>query len=199
MLPVPGARHIGTSKHKCPNHDFFLDIWEAHGAKFESCPKCAGLWLHEKELKVLKDATDDGNLRWMNDEIAAVEKTSGVASKRSCPEGHCLMLSTHFGNSGITIERCDTCHGVWLDRDEFSDIVSYLEDEMVHETSADMKQKVAEDVKAVFSDKSKSTLTEILDAKSAISALISTSIFEHPKLADFLLRANKAERVIGGN
>ncbi len=126
VLPVPGARHIGTAKHKCPNHDFFLDIWEAHGAKFESCPKCAGLWLHEKELKVLKDKTDDGNLRWMNDEIAAIEKTSGIASKRSCPEGHGSMLSTHFGNSGITIERCDTCHGVWLERDEFNDIVSYL-------------------------------------------------------------------------
>jgi Zn-finger nucleic acid-binding protein len=199
VVPVPGARHIGTAKHKCPNHEFLLDIWEAYGAKFESCPKCAGLWLHEKELKVLKDKTDDGNLRWMNDEIAAIDKTSGVASKRSCPEGHGILLSTHFGNSGITIERCDTCHGVWLDRDEFNDIVSYLEDEMVHETSANMKQKVTEEVKAVFSDDSKSKLTEILDAKSAISALISTSIFEHPKLADFLLRANKAERVIGGN
>ena len=41
VLPVPGARHIGTAKHKCPNHEFFLDIWEVHGAKFESCPKCA--------------------------------------------------------------------------------------------------------------------------------------------------------------
>lgn len=199
VVPVPGARHIGTAKHKCPDHDFFLDIWETNGAKFETCPKCAGLWLHEKELKVLKDATDDGNLRWMNDEIAAIDKTSGVASKRSCPEGHGALLSTHFGNSGITIERCDKCHGVWLDRDEFDDIIRYLEDEMVHETSADMKQKAAEEVKAVFHDKSKSTLSEILDAKSAISALISVSIFDHPKLANFLLQANKAERVIGGS
>jgi Zn-finger nucleic acid-binding protein len=199
VLPVPGARHIGMAKHKCPDHDFFLDIWEAYGIKFETCPKCAGLWLHEKELKVLKDKTDDGNLRWMNDEIAAIDKTSGVASKRLCPEGHGNLLSTHFGNSGITIERCDTCHGLWLDRDEFNGIVRYLEDEMVHETSADLKQKVAQEVKAVFSDKSKGTLTEILDEKSAISALISASIFDHPKLASFLLQANKAERVIGGN
>jgi hypothetical protein len=62
-----------------------------------------------------------------------------------------------------------------------------------------MKQKAVQEVKAVFSDKSKGKLTEILDAKSAISALISVSIFDHPKLASFLLQANKAERVIGGN
>jgi Zn-finger nucleic acid-binding protein len=199
VLPVPDARHIGTAKHKCPDHEFFLDIWEAYGMKFETCPKCAGLWLHEKELKVLKDKTDDGNLRWMNDEIAAIDKTSGIASKRLCPQDRVSLLSTHFGNSGITIEHCATCHGVWLDRDEFNDIVRYLEDELIHETSADMKKKVAEEVGRIRTDRSESTLSEILDAKSAISALIGVSIFDHPKLASFLLQANKAERVIGGN
>jgi Zn-finger nucleic acid-binding protein len=199
VLPVPDARQISTSKHKCPDHDFFLQIWEAYGIKFEACPKCAGLWLHEKEIRALKDKTDDGNLRWMNDEIAAIEQTSGIVSKRSCPEGHGNLLSTHFGNSGITIERCETCHGVWLDRDEFNDIVRYLEDEMVHETPAEIKKKAAQEVRDIFSDKPEGKLTEILAAKSAISALISASIFDHPKLASFLLQANKAERVIGGN
>jgi predicted house-cleaning noncanonical NTP pyrophosphatase (MazG superfamily) len=88
---------------------------------------------------------------------------------------------------------------VWLDRDEFNDIIRYLEDEMVHETSTDMKKKVAEEVGRIRTDRSESTLSEILDAKSAISALISVSIFDHPKLASFLLQANKAERVVGGN
>ena len=62
-----------------------------------------------------------------------------------------------------------------------------------------MKKKVAEEVGRIRTDRSESTLSEILDAKSAISALIGVSIFDHPKLASFLLQANKAERVIGGN
>jgi len=200
VLPVPGARRVGTSKHKCPDHELFLETWGVYGVEFQTCPKCAGLWLHEKELRELKNKTDDGNLRWMNDEIDAIDKTSALASKRTCPECRkCTLVSTHFGNSGITIERCDTCHGIWLDRDEFNEIVSYLEDELDHETSADMKKKVAAEVARIGADHSESTLSEILDAKSAISALINVSIFEHPKLAEFLLNANKAERVIGGN
>jgi Zn-finger nucleic acid-binding protein len=198
VLPVPDAKPLGTVQHKCPITGVFLESWAAFGIEMEVCPGCAGLWLHEKELKVLKDKTDDGDLRWMNDEIAAIEKTSAIASKRSCPEGHGALLATHFGNSGITIDRCDTCHGVWLDRDEFTGIVNYLREELDHETSADMKKKVVEEVKKIGSDGSESKLAELLDAKSALGALLNISIFEHPKLAEFFLRANKVERVIGG-
>lgn len=199
VVPVANARPLGTSKHKCPNDGLCLEGWEAGGAKIETCPKCGGLWLHEKELKTLKDKADDGNLRWMNDEIAAIEKTSAMVSDKNCPEcGNQKLLSTYFGNSGITIDRCDQCHGIWLECDEFNGMLRYLADEADHATSADMKAKVTEEVGKIADDHSESTFSELRDAESALGALINTSIFEHPKLAGFLLRANKAERVLGG-
>jgi len=200
VLPLPEATPEGTTLHKCPACGLFLDAWKIHGIGFETCPGCAGLWLHEKQLKALKDQTDDGDLRWMDDEIAAIEKTSAMISDKRCPEcADCRLLSTHFGNSGITIDRCDHCRGVWLERGEFEGMAGYLHEELDHESSADLRKEVVKDVKAVFTDKSRSKLAEVRDAKSAISALINTSIFEHPALAEFLLNANKAERVIGGN
>jgi hypothetical protein len=51
-----------------------------------------------------------------------------------------------------------------------------------------MEKKVIEQVKRIWTDSSESKISEVLDAKAAISALINISIYEHPALADLLIR-----------
>ena len=202
VLPVQHARLLGKTTHKCPACETLLDSYGTYGIKIENCSKCGGLWLHEKELKVLKDKIDEdswGNLRWMNDEVAAIEKTSSTVSNKTCPEcSNTRLLSTHFGNSKIIIDRCGQCHGVWLECDEFEDMVRYLRDELNHLTSKEMEKKVAEEVKKIWSDSSEGKISEILDAKAAISALVNISIFEHPALAGMLINAGNAGKIAGG-
>jgi hypothetical protein len=81
---------------------------------------------------------------------------------------------------------------VWLERHEFEDIVRYLRDELDHLTSREMEKKLVEQVKKIWNDSSESKISEVLDAKAAISALINISIYEHPALADLLLRGGRA-------
>jgi hypothetical protein len=81
---------------------------------------------------------------------------------------------------------------VWLERHEFEDIVRYLRDELDHLTSTEMEKKVIEQVKRIWTDSSASKISEVLDAKAAISALINISIYEHPALAGLLNRASVA-------
>jgi Zn-finger nucleic acid-binding protein len=195
VLPVKHATPLGSTKHPCPACKNYLDLFGVYGIQIESCSKCNGLWLERGELKVLKDKVDTqdwGNLRWMNDEIDAIEKSRTILSKRLCPQcPDSKLLSTHFGNSETIVDWCGQCHGVWLDRDGFETIVQYLNEELSHMTSKEMEKKVAQEVEKIWS-KPGSKFSEILDAKAAISALINIDIYEHPHFAKFLFGIESA-------
>jgi ribosomal protein S27AE len=97
-LPVKHSIFLNKTSHKWPTCENPLDLHKAYGIGFESCSKCGGLWVHQKELRALKAKVEEdswGNLRWMNDELAAIEKTSAIVSNKSCPEcGDSRLLST---------------------------------------------------------------------------------------------------------
>ena len=59
-----------------------------------------------------------------------------------------------------------------------------------------MKKKVYEEIKEIW-DGPQDNISEILDAKAAISALINIMIFEHPKLCKLLIRFGNMARAIG--
>lgn len=201
IIPVKHAKLLGPTDHKCPTCEKLLDLYKAYGIEIENCSDCGGLWLHPKELHVLKAKVDEdlwGNLRWMNDEVEAIEKTSALVSNKTCPVcKESRLLSTHFGKSKIIIDWCKQCRGIWFERDEFNDMVNYLRDEVNHLTSEDMKDKVIEEVKRIWTGDSESKISEILDAKASISALVSISIFEHPTLAKLLGKAGLEGRPLG--
>ena len=195
VLPVRQAEAVGTSNHQCPVCHGNLDIYKTYGIRIETCPVCHGLWLEKGELKVLKDHLDTeswGSLRWMNDEVESIGKTSAIVSNRACPECRStLLLSTHFANSKIVIDWCPACHGTWLDSGEFEAIAQYLRDELGHLTSKEAERKVIAEVKKIWSGNSESKIAEVLDTKAAISTLASIAIFEHPTLFAFLTRTSK--------
>ncbi len=190
VLPIKHAKLQGSTENKCPACKGNLNRFKAYGIQIESCPECNGIWLEKGELKALKakvDTVDWGNLRWMDDEIDAIETASAVASERLCPKCKEInLLSTCFGKSKTMIDWCKNCHGVWLDRDEFEIIVHYLKEELNHLTSKETEKKAVEEVEKIW-EQPGNKISEILDAKAAISALVNILIFEHPRLAAFLL------------
>jgi Zn-finger nucleic acid-binding protein len=198
VLPVRQAESAGHSTHRCPVCGQTLDIYKTYGIRIETCPACHGLWLQKGELKVLKDHLDAeswGNLRWMNDEVESIEKTSAIVSNRACPECQTsLLLSTHFANSKIVIDWCRQCHGTWLDSGEFEAIAQYLRDALNHLTSKEAEQIVITEVKKIWSGNSESKISEILDVKAAISALAGIAIFEHPTLFRLLTAVSSTVR-----
>lgn len=197
VLPVKHATPLGSTKHQCPACKNPLGLFGVYGIQIESCSKCNGLWLKKGELKVLKDKADWGSLRWMDDEIDAIEKSRAMVSKRLCPEcPNSQLVSAHFGNSGTVIDRCMRCGGIWLDRDGFETIVQYLKNELDHVSSKEMEEKTAQEVRKIWS-KPGNKFSEILDAKAAISALLNISIYEHPHFAKFLLGIESAAHSAG--
>ena len=186
--PIPQAEMEEPTTDKCPTCGTNLNFYKAFSIKFEGCPKCKGIWLIKDELRELKNKVDGPHLRWLNDEIENIDKTSLVEGKRACVNCKTTkMVSVVFGNSKIVVDWCPNCHGMWLDRGAFDSIVDYLKDEVSHMDHKEIEKKVAEDLKRVWTGGPESRFQELLDAKAAVSAMISADIFEHPKLRDFLM------------
>ena len=115
-----------------------------------------------------------------------------MASYRLCPKcKEIKMVSTSFGASRILIDWCPQCNSSWLDRDEFQQIIEFLRSSLNRLSSTDMKKLLYEEIKEIW-DGPEDRISEILDAKAAISALINITIFEHPLLFKFLTKFGQA-------
>jgi len=199
VSPLPGAEHKGQSHEACPADGSVLDLYSLAHIEFEGCPKCHGMWLDKDELRKLKNKVNDGQLHWLNRQVDNVDTVSAVASSRPCPKCPSTKLrSIIFGHSGVVIDTCPNCHGVWLDRGEFDAIVHFLRDVATNATTKDISHELRDDLrKAVSGEGTEGRLAELGDAAAAVEALANTVIFDHPSLFNFLTRASGAGRSIG--
>jgi len=186
VLPIKGAKLEGTTSDPCPGCGKPLDEYTVFSMRFEGCPACRGIWLYKDELRRLKNKVECGSMRWLNDEINSIEKTSAVATKRGCPKcRNVKLLSVLFGKSSIVIDWCPQCHGMWLDHGDFGSVTEYLKHELNSMPAKEMEKKALDEVKLLWSGGPESRYEELLDIRATISALINATIFEHPALARF--------------
>lgn len=198
--PIKDAELKSETSYKCPTCEANLNLYAAYGIEIEGCPRCKGLFLDSAELGKLKDKSEGGRwqaLSWMDDEVEAVGKVNAILSRRACPtcEGEKLVTAI-FGDSSIMIDWCPKCHGTWMDRGEFQEIVKSLEDKLNRLSSTEMKDRVKKEIKEIWNGP-EGAISEILDVKAAISALIGITIFEHPRLSRFLSNVSTAAHAVG--
>ncbi len=155
--PVPGASLQRSTTAVCPTCGHNLDLYNLDDGEFLGCPNCKGLWLNRAALNKLKDQSGEHSLHWLNREIDSIGTTASVPGTRTCVEcADRKMVSILFGATGVLIDRCSQCKGIWLDRGEFDSIVRYLSENGQAESD------------------------------HSLAALVNTTIFHHPALFDFL-------------
>jgi Zn-finger nucleic acid-binding protein len=185
--PIDGAKYESATGDVCPACGQNLNAYQIFSMPFEACPHCRGLWLFKDELRELKNRVQGGSLRWLNDEIEALEKASVAVTEKPCVKCQNLkMVSVTFGKSSILIDWCPQCHGMWLDRGEFESIMQYLGAERQDMPSNEIEKRAVEDVKRIWTGSPEGRLEDALDAGKAISALVNATIFEHPRLFTLL-------------
>ena len=96
------------------------------------------------------------------------------------------MVSVVFGESSIFIDWFPQCHGLWLDRGEFKSLTDYWWSEEVGMKPQEIEQEDLEELKEVWTGGPESRLEDLRDALAASSAILNTSLFDHPKLFNFL-------------
>jgi Zn-finger nucleic acid-binding protein len=192
--PIQGAERVGESGMICPACHAGLDRYELYGMRLESCPRCHGIWLYADELRALKDRLSPSampSIRWMNEELDAIGKANAVPGRRLCPVcGDRKLLATLFGDSGLVIDWCPNCRGLWLDYHELQEILTHLREELERLSPAELKARIGEELKKLVRGphgRGPRSLGDLKEAGAALAALVNATIFQHPRLFHMLV------------
>lgn len=104
---------------ECPRCAGKMKLRTVRGVKIDLCEACAGIWLDTLELQDLLQGVPGAPAEGPPPEINPPETTG----KMSCP--HCRLALVPFeyaGDSGIELDRCPKCQGLWLDAGEWETI-----------------------------------------------------------------------------
>jgi Zn-finger nucleic acid-binding protein len=87
------------------------------GVSIEQCGKCHGHWLDHGELSKLASRAEDVE--------PAVRLTRD--SERLCPKDSVPLTEVEFPeHSGLRVDICSQCQGIWLDANELSQALTLL-------------------------------------------------------------------------
>ena len=168
---------------RCADCSRDLEQVDFRGIAIQECPRCQGRWFGRDELQKAKDATDE-DLRWLDFDPFCEKANRFTTSPehKSCPACAAEMISLTYARSGVVINKCQKCHGVWLHNGEFKRIIDYLESLIVSENAS---QYVVDSFKK-FSDfftRDEETGSELKDFLVVLKLLKMRIAAEHPALA----------------
>lgn len=118
---------------KCPNCQATLETINYEGIRIETCNGCQGEWLDAEELKHVVKARE---VRFDKQERRAIAKSTTIQGVKldeadrdlPCPKcGGQTDAINYGGDSGIIIDRCTGCRGIWLDAQELERIQMLVE------------------------------------------------------------------------
>ena len=167
---------------QCPEDGTVLKEADSHGVKIHECPTCLGRWFDRGELRRAKDSADE-DLRWLDfDPFAGdpAEPPAGLTG-RQCPRDTIPMGVIPYEKSGVQIDKCFKCHGIWLSHGEFERIVQYLEERVDSETSGQLELEAVKQLGQVLTGQ-EGPISELRDLFSVLHLLRQRWAVEHPRI-----------------
>ncbi len=112
---------------KCPRCHGPLAGCEFEGTTVEMCGRCGGQWLGPEDLRALIDAR---NAAWSQKDLEAFRHPglqgvplADLREDLPCPScGETMTAFNYGGDSGIILDRCPACGGIWLDGGELDKV-----------------------------------------------------------------------------
>lgn len=121
----------------CPKCEDELKASELLGVRIDICPSCRGSWFDRNELRQARNQADS-DLAWM--EINLWKEIDEFHVRREsvkCPSCREKMASVGYSDTGVQIDYCSECGGIWLDNGEFARIIKALEYDIENMTASD--------------------------------------------------------------
>jgi len=136
---------------ECPNDSEKLEKVLFHNVEADYCPKCLGIWFEKDELRLAKDDVDK-NLNWLDIDLWRDKSRFHVAyGDKHCPICRAGLTQVHYDDSRVKIDFCKMCEGIWLDRGEFKQIISYLKRKADYEILHHFSKNLISQLWEVFS------------------------------------------------
>ena len=176
----------------CPDCHVELEPFDYHGMKVHECPRCRGRWFEGSELRSAIDKTDD-ELRWLDFEVFEErdQKYAQSVGDKFCPRCGALMVKREYSHSKVSIDKCESCGGVWLSRPEFEAIVRYLENIVVTETSDEYAREALRQLKEV-GEHPTHLVSELRDFFAVVRLLRLRFLAEHSQMTATMDAINRS-------
>ncbi len=175
---------------KCPNCKEELRPRMIGTVQVDECEKCNGAWFDTDELRKLKDETDS-DLSWMDFELWKHQDRFRVSARpHQCPKCDANMASIAYDETGIEIDHCVGCKGVWLDGGEFQKIIDALTEELLSRSALEYIRASLEEAKELITGP-ESFVSEWRDFLTVMRMLQYRVLVENPKVNDALVELQK--------
>lgn len=167
----------------CPVCDVALVDQSLGEIRARKCPDCEGLWLTEEELRQVKDQADP-QLRWMDFELwEHPERFRASRRDRKCPGCEAPLVELAYADTGVEVDFCRSCQGVWLEAGELDDIVTALQEEADSMEVGDYVRASLEEARDLV-DGPRSLSSEWKDLVAVLRMLQYRVLADHPRLAE---------------
>ncbi|HPD17902.1 MAG TPA: zf-TFIIB domain-containing protein [Planctomycetota bacterium] len=110
----------------CPRDGAALARVKLLGLDLDKCHQCDGIWLDRGELERLRDAKVSGVEEALEKKYGNPQVQDGaVSAHMRCPrcKDARLLRYTYTYLNPVSIDRCERCHGVWVDDGELDAIL----------------------------------------------------------------------------
>src|SRR5947209_2628414 len=118
---------------ECPKCHQALQGVDYEGVHIDTCPACGGDWLDAGELASIVEAR---NRRFNEQECLAIAQAAKITGVKlsalnrhlTCPKCGGTTHPVNYGDdTGILIDKCAQCNGIWLERGELDKIEELVE------------------------------------------------------------------------
>ncbi len=185
MTKKPLVKDIVTGR-ECPKCKTLLSQTIISGAEVDYCPKCYGLFFDKEELRWAKDKKDK-ELEWLDVDLWKDQKKFKVAQGiRLCPHCRVPFYEVYYGDSGIVVDICNLCCGIWLDRAEFKKIIDWLEKEKNYQILNNYTSNLLKELGEIFWGP-EPLREEVNDFLMVLKMLRYKFLIQHPVITDMML------------
>ena len=128
---------------KCPKCGKDLKSKVLGSLEVDECESCKGVWLDRGELGEAEESVDP-NLNWLDFEIwKHPEKFKSKETGLKCPSCAINTINFEYGHTGVEINYCPRCHGIWLEKDELPKILGGMGVAIISTSSGVMSDRDA--------------------------------------------------------
>ena len=179
----------------CPRCKEQLTVRTVESLQVDECPGCKGIWFDKDELRQAKDR-QDADLNWMDFDLWKHHDEFSVSAKPlKCPKCDVDTAAISYGKTGVEIDYCLKCQGVWLDGGEFEKIVEALTEELLTKTVSDyVKASLAEATEIVTGPEG--IVSEWKDFTTVLRMLQYRVLSGNPNLHDALVKLSQSSPFI---
>ncbi len=174
----------------CPHCKIKLNSAILNNVEIDYCSHCLGLWFEEDELRWAKDEKDK-DLKWLDIDLWKDEKKFKISyGIRLCPSCRVPLYEVYYGDSGIIIDVCNLCQGIWLDRAEFKKITNWLKEKTDKEVLNNYAKNLLEEFGEIFYGP-ETLREEVLDFLTILKLLKYKFATQHPTISKIILQLPK--------